>query len=68
MKRFLAALALLAALAAGFLPHTSDRVALLPACPTEDAAGPCYWDAVAQGNGQGRSFWVDIDEEVHFLP
>lgn len=28
-------------------------------CATEDAAGPCYWDATEQGNGEGRSFLVE---------
>lgn len=30
-------------------------------CVTEDAAGPCYWDADERGNGEGRSFVVDGD-------
>lgn len=30
--------------------------AALEPCPTEDATN-CYWDAQAQGNGQGRDFW-----------
>jgi hypothetical protein len=41
--------------------------ASLPACATEDSAGPCRWDASRQGNGQGRSFWVDQDQQVHYL-
>lgn len=39
----------------------------LPACPTEDAAGPCVWDAQTQGNGRGHSFWVDAAGVVHPL-
>jgi hypothetical protein len=31
----------------------------VPACPTEDAPGPCYWDADTMGNGEGKSFTVD---------
>ena len=30
--------------------------AVLPACPTEDAAN-CRWDASRQGNEQGASFF-----------
>ena len=37
------------------------------ACVTEDAAGPCLWDAAIQGNGVGRSFWVDVAGNVHYL-
>jgi len=33
-------------------------------CQTEDAEGPCYWDARVQGNGQGQSFTVTADQEV----
>ena len=32
---------------------TTDRP-----CSTEDAVGPCFWDAKTQGNGKGLSFWV----------
>lgn len=28
------------------------------ACATEDAPGPCHWDATEQGNGTGQSFTV----------
>ena len=28
----------------------------LPACPHEDAPGPCLWDARIHGNRQGESF------------
>lgn len=31
----------------------------LPPCPTEDAAGPCYWDAETMGNGDGD--WRTFD-------
>lgn len=30
----------------------------LAPCATEDATGPCRWDARTQGNGEGRSFTV----------
>ena len=36
-------------------------------CASEDAAGPCLWDASTQGNGVGRSFWVDACGGVHYL-
>ena len=31
-------------------------------CTGDDGAGPrpCYWDAAVHGNGQGRSFYVDV--------
>lgn len=37
----------------------------LPACATEDSAGPCYWDAKTRGNGQGVSFWIDEHQQLH---
>lgn len=37
----------------------------VPACATEDAAGPCYWDATSRGNGDGESFWIDADGTWH---
>lgn len=30
---------------------------MMPPCPTEDSSG-CYWDAAANGNGEGISFVV----------
>lgn len=36
-------------------------------CPTEDAAGPCYWGATTQGNGVGDSFTVDAAGAVTSL-
>lgn len=68
MRRLLALAALLAAIAFGAIPRPIDAVATLPACSTEDAPGPCYWDAQARGNGIGTSFWVDADQVVHTLP
>lgn len=35
-------------------------------CVTEDAPGPCRWDASTQGNGMGESFWVDAEQRVHY--
>lgn len=38
-----------------------------PACATEDQAqGPCFWDAQRQGNGRGRSFYVDEQGRVYY--
>ena len=39
----------------------------LPACETEDAPGPCYWDASACGNHQGQSF-TRVGDVVTYLP
>lgn len=39
----------------------------VPACATEDSAGPCCWDASARGNGEGRSFTVGSDQVVTYL-
>ena len=36
-------------------------------CATEDAPGPCVWDAGLRGNGQGASFWRDRRGHVHYL-
>ena len=33
-------------------------------CPTEDAPGPCYWDAAQMGNEAGYSFTVTADQDV----
>jgi hypothetical protein len=40
----------------------------LPACVSEDAAGPCWWDAPNRGNGLGESFIVIEDGNVIYLP
>lgn len=39
----------------------------LPLCEQEDSPGPCTWLADHQGNGEGRSFWVDREGELHYL-
>lgn len=39
----------------------------LPPCPTEDSVG-CYWDAATMGNGTGRSYTVEPDGTVSYLP
>ena len=38
-----------------------------PPCVTEDAPGPCYWDARERGNGQGTSFVVDANDVVTYV-
>lgn len=38
-----------------------------PPCAQEDSPGPCYWDAGTQGNGAGRTFWVDAGQHVHYI-
>ena len=38
----------------------------IPACVTEDAPGPCRWDATEQGNGTGRSFTIHSDGRVEY--
>lgn len=35
-------------------------------CVTEDAPGPCYWDATVRGNGLGDSFTVAADGTVTY--
>lgn len=37
-----------------------------PPCESEDADGPCRWDAKTAGNGQGRSFTVEADGTVRY--
>jgi len=34
-------------------------------CVTEDDLNPCYWDASARGNGEGRSFVWTGDEVIY---
>lgn len=36
-------------------------------CESEDASGPCVWDAQVQGNGHGESFVVDRFGNVAYL-
>lgn len=80
MLRFLFGVALVAAvlgtvLAVVSVPLSLERVnrkgfnpRMLPACVTEDStATPCFWDGKTRGNGQGRSFWVDDRQRVHFI-
>jgi hypothetical protein len=43
----------------------ADTFASLP-CVTEDAPGPCYWDASTHGNGEGRSFTIDTLGRIHY--
>lgn len=49
--------------------YKSDQALLdissLPACATEDSTN-CYWNAAANGNGQGQDF-INIDGETYYL-
>lgn len=36
-------------------------------CASEDAAGPCVWDARHMGNGEGRSFVVRASGRVVYV-
>lgn len=36
-------------------------------CVTEDAPGPCYWNADTRGNGHGHSFIVMPDQTLIYL-
>ena len=64
-----------ATIAAGLLlagcnaPTTTTGPAALPACETEDYAGPvtCYWDAT-KGNGAGLSFTWDGSKVSYTTP
>lgn len=49
--------------------HSSNGITKesMPLCPTEDSTA-CLWDAAIQGNGEGRSFIVDANERVTYLP
>ena len=52
--------------ASGALDQTTHTPSTLPACATEDALGPCRWDATEQGNGTGRSFTIHSDGRVEY--
>ena len=39
----------------------------VPECPREDSVG-CVWHAERHGNGEGRSFEVDLEGNVRYLP
>lgn len=51
-----AAAVVLAIVTALSLANPAHAAGHVPACVTEDSAGPCHWDAAYQGNGYGRSF------------
>jgi hypothetical protein len=36
-------------------------------CVTEDAPGPCHWDADTRGNGHGISYVVTPDQALIYL-
>lgn len=37
-----------------------------PACSSEDAPGPCYWDASTRGTPGGTSFYVHADQTTTY--
>jgi hypothetical protein len=39
---------------------------VMPPCITEDAPGPCYWNAREMGDGTGHSFTVDAQGRVTY--
>jgi len=59
-----AVVALLAGLATGAAHDAATAPEPVPACVTEDAPGPCRWDATEHGDGAGRSFTVLPDGSV----
>jgi hypothetical protein len=46
---------------------TPDRYPPMRACQTEDAPGPCYFDADVRGDRLGRDFVVDSNGRVILL-
>lgn len=46
--------------------YTDSRISTKP-CRNEDGPGPCFWDAGKAGNGTGNSFWIDADDNTHYL-
>jgi hypothetical protein len=64
IARLLASGALAVTLAFGASTAQASPVPMW-GCVYEDSAGPCFWDAKHQGNGRGRSFWVDRKQHVH---
>lgn len=59
-------LALSAAVGAYDGPVKGVTVSQVQPCAEEDSPGPCYWDAAVRGNGIGHSFWVDVEQAVHY--
>lgn len=68
MKKLLATIALTAmtALTACSGEVNEDASPTMIPCEFEDSPGPCFWDASLRGNGEGRSFWVDDQQRVHY--
>lgn len=68
MRRILIALVLTAGAVVGMaVPAQAPQETRYLPCATEDAPGPCYWDAQIMGNGEGRSFLVHEDGTVQYL-
>ncbi|MFB7890360.1 hypothetical protein ACFCZ3_20140 [Cellulosimicrobium cellulans] len=47
-------------------PSATAEPSPIPACETEDADGPCLWDATTAGLAAGESFYVMPDGVVHY--
>lgn len=49
--------------------HDAAPMTIAP-CTSDDGSGPrpCYWDAAAQGDGQGTSFTVLPDDTTVYVP
>ena len=72
MKKTILVLALLATGACGGVKDDAPkpevkRESVIPStpCPTEDSPGPCFWDASERGNGTGRDFWIDANQNSY---
>lgn len=54
-------------------PHHVLRYSALPHCREEDGSGQkraCSWnfhDGQRDGNGKGRSYWVDRHDRIHYV-
>lgn len=56
-----------AAVAVLVLAYIAAPTAAYTPCATEDAPGPCVWDAQQSGNGGGSSFIVTADQTIVYL-
>lgn len=67
MRSIVAALLVLLVSAPAYAGHDGERY--WPPCPSEDRKDvmqKCVWDAVHQGDGEGRSFFVNL-HGVHYV-
>ncbi len=71
MRSIATAIIALALIAFAPSAATAAPIKKLSPCVFEDGSGgplPCFWNAAKQGNGVGRSFWVDTRGRVHYVP